>query len=174
MRWACVLLASNPTHRTGHVWASSLEPSPQCTHTCCPHSGTPARLGFCPVSFLCGVTSLSTLVVVRFFTQMTKFTASTQSDFGSPDWIRHAWTHSMMCRLRDSATPLCCGVSCMVSLHSVPCSVRNLVNSLLVYSPPRSDRNRLICTPCCMYIHTAYALYASSVSSFVQSMVSDE
>src|SRR5882672_1173527 len=106
MQWACMLPASNLTQHAGHAWASSLEPSLQCTHTRCPHSGTPARLGFHPVSFLYSVTSPSTLVVVRFFTQMTKFTASAQSDFSSPDWIRHAWTRSMMCWLRDSTTPL--------------------------------------------------------------------
>src|SRR6266850_6460050 len=170
MRWACVLPASNPTQRAGHVRTSSFEPSPRCTHTHCPHSGTPARLGFCPVSFLCSVTSPSTLVMVWFFTQMMKFAASTQSDFGSPDWIRHAWTHSMMHRLSNSATPLCCGMSCVVSLHSIPCSARNLVNSLPVYLPPWSNHNCLIHMLCCMYIHTAYALYASSVSSFVQSL----
>src|SRR6266850_4977785 len=113
-----MLPASNLTQHAGHVRASSFEPSPWCTHTRCPHSGTPARLGFHLVSFLCGVMSLSTLVVVQFFTQMTKFAASAQSDFGSLDWIRHAWTRSMMHRLSDSATLLCCGVSCMVSLHS--------------------------------------------------------
>src|SRR6267142_4849456 len=99
-----MLLASNPTQHAGHVRASSFEPSPWCTHTRCPHSGTPARLGFHLVSFLCGVMSLSTLVVVRFFTQLMKFAASTQSDFGSPDWIRHARMHSMMRWLSDSAT----------------------------------------------------------------------
>src|SRR6266850_1184483 len=118
MRWACVLPASNPTQRAGHACASSFKPSPRCTHTCCPHSGTPARLGFRPVSFSCGITSLSTLVVVPFFTQMTKFVASTQSDFGSPDWIRHAQMRSMMHWLSDSVTLLCCGVSCVVSCYA--------------------------------------------------------
>src|SRR6267142_1255552 len=174
MWWACVLLASNPTQHMGHAWASSFKLSLQCTHTCCPHSGTPARLGFRPVSFSCGVMSPSTLVVVQFFTQMMKFMASAQSDFSSPDWIRHAQMRSMMHQLSDSATPLCCGVLCMVSLCSIPCSMRNLVNSLPVYSPPWSNHNRLICMLCCVYIHMAYALYASSVSSFMQSMVSDE
>src|SRR5882672_665062 len=152
MRWACVLPASNPTQRAGHACASNFEPSLRCTHTHCPHSGTPARLGFHLVSFSCGVTSLSTLVVVRFFTQMMKFAASTQSDFGSPDWIRHARMHSMMRWLSDSATLLCCSVSCVVSLHSVPCSARNLVNLFLVYSPLQSDHNHLICMLCCVYI----------------------
>jgi len=78
-----------------------------------PHSGTSARLGFHLVSFLCGVTSPSTLVVVQFFTQMIKFAASAQSNFGSLDWIRHAWTCSMMHWLSDSVTPLCCGVLCV-------------------------------------------------------------
>src|SRR6267142_2278183 len=169
-----MLLASNPTQHAGHVQASSLEPSLRCTHTHCPHSGTPARLGFHLVGFLCGITSLSTLVVVRFFTQMMKFAASTHSDFGSLDWIRHAWTHSMMHQLSNSATLLCCSVSCVVSLCSIPCSARNLVNLFPVYLPLRSDHNRLIHTPCCVYIHTAYALYASSISSFVRSTVSDE
>src|SRR6266850_6596443 len=169
MQWACTLPASNPTHRVGHARASSLEPSPRCTHTHCPHSGTPARLGFRLVSFLCSIMSPSTLVVVRFFTQMTKFAASAQSDFGSPDWIRHARMCSMMRRLSNSVTLLCCSVLCMVSLCSIPCSTRNLVNSFPVYLPPWSDHNHLIHTPCCMYIHTAYALYALSVLSFVQS-----
>ena len=169
-----MLLASNPTQCAGHARASSLEPSLQCTHTRRPHSSTLARLGFCPVSFLCGVMSPSTLVVVRFFTQMMKFAASTQSDFGSPDWIRHARMHSMMRWLSDSATLLCCSVSCVVSLHSVPCSARNLVNLFLVYSPLQSDHNHLICMLCCVYIHMAYALYTLSVSSFMQSMVSNE
>src|SRR6267142_60601 len=65
MRWACVLPASNPTQRAGHACTSNFEPSPRCTHTRCPHSGTPARLGFCSVSFSCGVMSPSTLVVLR-------------------------------------------------------------------------------------------------------------
>src|SRR6266850_1579157 len=138
------------------------------------HSSTPARLGFHPVSFLCSIMSPSTLVVVWFFTQMTKFAASAQSDFGSLDWIRHAQMCSMMCQLSDSVTPLCCSVLCMVSLHSVPCSARNLVNSFPVCSPPWSDCNRLIRMLCCMYIHMAYALYTSSILSFVWSMVSDE
>src|SRR6266850_1831191 len=163
MWWACVLLASNPTQHVGHACASNFEPSPRCTHTRCPHSSTPARLGFHLVSFLCGITSPSTLVVVRFFTQMMKFVASAQSDFGSLDWIRHAQTCSMMCQLSDSVTLLCCGVSCVVSLHSIPCSMRNLVHSFPVYSPPRSDHNCLIRTLCCVYIHVAYALYALSI-----------
>src|SRR6267142_573617 len=169
-----MLLASNPTQCMGHVQASSFEPSPRCTHTRCPPSSTLARLGFHPVSFLCGVMSLSTLVVVWFFTQMMKFVASTQSDFGSLDWIRHAGMCSMMWQLSDSLTPLCCGMSCIVSLRSMPCSAGNLLNSLPVYSPPRSDHNHLIHMPCCMYIHMAYALYASSVLSFVWSTVSNE
>src|SRR6267142_199194 len=173
MQWACVLLLSNPTQHMGHAWASSLEPSPRCTHTHCPNLGTPARLGFCLVNLSCGVMFPSTLVVVQFFTQMTKFAASTQSAFGNLDWIKHAQMHSMMCQLSNSMTPLCCSMLCMVSLHSVPCSMRNLVNSLPVYSPLWSDHNHLIHTPYCVYIHAAYALYTSSVSSFVRSTVSN-
>src|SRR5579863_5224288 len=108
MQWVCVLSASKLTQCIIFAHVPSLLFMLVYTQMHCPHSGTPARLGLAPVSFLKGVTLLSTLVNVWFFTQMMKCSASAHSVLGGPDWCRRACTCSMRQWLRDSTTPLCC------------------------------------------------------------------
>src|SRR5579863_1738540 len=110
MRWVCILSMLKPTQCTMFMHVPSLSFALVCTQMHCPHSGTPARLGLAPVSFSKGVTLPSTLVNVRFFTQMMKCSASAHSVLGSPDWCRRPCTHSTRQRLRDSMTLLCCSV----------------------------------------------------------------
>jgi hypothetical protein len=53
-------------------------------------------------------------------------------------------------RPRCSATAFCCAESWTVRCSSIPCFARCVLNSLLIYSPPLSERSFLILTLYCV------------------------
>ena len=85
---------------------------------------------------------------LRFFRQTACIRASAHNPFGNWAAWSMAQTHSRSVRFSLLVTLFSWGVLCMMSLHSVPCLVRWVLNVPLRYSPPRSDHRVRILVLC--------------------------
>ena len=121
-----------------------------CTQTHWPHLGYPERLGFSRWRRSYGVVSPRIRMEVRFSSHMGNWMASPQSASGRRLGWRMTQTGSRRRRLGDSATPLCCGILCVVWRWSISRPLRNLTYFAPMNSPPRSERTRLMRAPCCV------------------------
>ncbi|KZT18201.1 hypothetical protein NEOLEDRAFT_1195114, partial [Neolentinus lepideus HHB14362 ss-1] len=110
-----------PTKHPSRALAASLESGCSWrTHTREPQACRPHRSGFLPVSASYSVIPSSAFVDVRFLSQTAWRTASPHKNLGSLLECSIAWTFSSRVRFKHSAMPFCAGVSCTVSLNSVP------------------------------------------------------
>ena len=135
------LLMLKPTNHASLALPSSLELVGSWTQAFCPYSQEAMRSGLHLVSASYEVDLSRALVDVQFFSQTTCIRASAHSPFGNWATWSMARTCSRSVRFSLSATLFSWGVSCTVSLCSVPCLARWVLNVPLRYSLPRSDRS---------------------------------
>lgn len=139
IQWACMLSLSNPTHLPSLDCPPNLSFPSSCTQTLLPHSQSFERSGFLLLRASKGVLLfLRARVDVQFLSQTACTRASPQRNLGRPLWWSMAHTFSRRTQLRDSATPLCSGVSWVVNCCSVPWVRRWSQNSCARYLPPWS------------------------------------
>jgi hypothetical protein len=104
-------------------------------------------LGLLPLQASFGVTLGRGLVGKELWRTAVYLRASYQKELGREASVSMVHTLSSSIQFMRSATLLCCGVSAVVISCLMPCSSKNLVTALLVYSPLPSDQRIFSCFP---------------------------